>query len=399
MSSGGRILRIDFASAEDFQREYEGNLVNGGVFVETDRDIELRQRVRVEIRLGFCGKRLVLQGEVVHRVTPEMARMGAKVGVAVQFDGPAHHVRAKLEPLRTATGTPAHAPKDPGRRKSPRMEARVPARIDVAGSELAGHTRDLSQTGVLVSVSGEGVAVGDKVRLALTDPASGQSREVDGIVVREVEGAGGVAAVGIEFLPEEGEREEMNRFVERIQSVEHTRRLGGINGEIAELGVENLLQMFASTGNAGTLTLRQGQEEGVIGFEQGMLRFVSLGATSSMKALVRLVGWKDGSFQYHAQLDPVAAPEPPLPFEAALFDAVRLLDESRRVETRRFPPEATPRMTSEMGEDTVTKVEAAVLDLVQAGFTVARIVEFIPEPDPEIYRALENLTDRGAIAF
>jgi len=38
-------------------------------------------------------------------------------------------------------------------------------------------------------------------------------------------------------------------------------------------------------------------------------------------------------------------------------------------------------------------------DLARAGFTVRRIVDFVPEPDSEIYRALESLSDRGAISF
>jgi Tfp pilus assembly protein PilZ len=398
--SAGRALRIAFESPEVFQREYLANLVNGGAFIETEDELPLRERVRVELVLGFCDKRLVLQGEVVHRVTPEMAQMGAPAGVAIQFDGPAHQVRAQLEPLRSASGAEPHRPPDSGRRRAPRTRARVPARIDGVAQEVRGTTRDLSQTGALVSVPGEGVSVGERVRLSLTHPISGESMEVDGIVVREVSGEGGVAAVAVEFAPRESEREGMQRFVEGLQAVEHTRRLGGINGEIAELGVGDLLQMFASTGHAGMLTLRRGPEEGSIGFEKGVLRFVRLGAVTGMKALVRLCGWKDGAFEFHARLDAVEAQEAPLPFEAALFEAMRLLDEMSRIDRRRYPPDATPRV-ARRGADLseLSKTEAAVLDLARAGFAVRRIVEVIPDPDPEIYRAFESLCDRRALEF
>jgi hypothetical protein len=50
-------------------------------------------------------------------------------------------------------------------------------------------------------------------------------------------------------------------------------------------------------------------------------------------------------------------------------------------------------------QEDLSKVEAAVLDLARAGFTVRRIVDFIPEPDSEIYRALGSLSDRSAISF
>ena len=43
------------------------------------------------------------------------------------------------------------------------------------------------------------------------------------------------------------------------------------------------------------------------------------------------------------------------------------------------------------------KLEKAVVDLAQAGFTVQRILDVIPEPDLDIYRALVSLTDAGTL--
>jgi Tfp pilus assembly protein PilZ len=394
------ILRMSFESAEAFQSEYATNLANGGVFIATDEDLQLRQPVRVELVLAFCRKRLTLVGEVVHRMTPEMARMGAPVGVAVQFEGTVQELRKRLEPLRALSGAPQHQPKDSGRRKAPRRKARVAARIDGDAGEVAGHTRDLSRSGVMVSVPGKGVPVGDKVRLALTHPTSGESMEVDGVVVREIETDGAVSGLGIAFEPAAQERGELERFVEGVQSSEHARRLGGISGDIGELGMQNLLPMFTSTARAGTLTLCRGEDEGVIGFDGGLLRFARLGPASGMKALLRLMAWSEGRFEFHAHLDPVEETEAPLPLEAALFDAVRLLDEEKRIDRSRLPADAKPRVTGPGGDaEDLSKVESAVLDLVRAGFTVQRMVDVIPEPDPEIYRALESLSERGAICF
>ena len=44
-------------------------------------------------------------------------------------------------------------------------------------------------------------------------------------------------------------------------------------------------------------------------------------------------------------------------------------------------------------------MESSVLCLARAGLTVGRIVEVIPEPDPEIYCALDLLLDQDIIAF
>ena len=86
--------------------------------------------------------------------------------------------------------------------------------------------------------------------------------------------------------------------------------------------------------------------------------------------------------------------------EATLLDAVRLLDEDERIDHSRLPAAAKPRI-AKVGceEDDLSKVEAAVLDLVRAGFTVQRMVDVIPEPDPAIYRALVTLAECGAISI
>ena len=394
--SPNAFLTVSFESAEAFQSEYTANLVNGGVFVASDELLELRTHVRVDLLLRFCEKQLAFDGEVVHQVTPEMARLGASAGVAVQFDEPAHQVRERLEPLRVASGASAQGPPRSDKRDAPRTVAHVPARVAGADAELAGHTRNLSRSGVLVSVPGQGVPVGEKVQLSLSHPTSGESMDLEGLVVRQIDEDGGGSALGIQFVP----CAETERFVEGIQSTEHMRRLGGISGAIAELGVVNLLQMFAATAPAGTLTLRSGEQEGVIGFEGGLLRFVVLGGVSGRKALTRLVSWNEGSFEFHAHLDAVESLEAPLPLETALLEAAVEQDEFGRSDRRLFPSDATPRVADAgTDHDDLSKVEAAVLDLARAGFTVRRIVDFIPETDSEVYRALESLSDRGALSF
>jgi Tfp pilus assembly protein PilZ len=388
---------VRFESAEAFEREYAANLVHGGVFIPTDEAVEPREPVGVELVLAFSGERLTLAGEVVHQVAPEMAKMGATPGVAVQFDGLAETLRKRFAAL---SASPLQEPAESGNRQAPRVKAHVTAQIDGESGQVAGHTRDLSRSGVLVSVPGEGVPVGETVRLSLTHPTSGESMEVDGRVVRDIQGDGVVSGLGIAFEPDENERADLERFVEGVQSTEHTRRLGGISGEIAEVGIQNLVQMFMSTMPTGTLTLQHGQQEGVIGFEGGMLCFTRLGAASGLKALVRLMTWTEGRFEFHASLDSVQEREPPVPVEAALFDAVRILDEGERIDRSRLPADAKPRIArEEIERDDLSKVEVTVLELVRAGFTVQRMLDVIPEPDPEIYRALLSLSESGAISI
>ena len=43
--------------------------------------------------------------------------------------------------------------------------------------------------------------------------------------------------------------------------------------------------------------------------------------------------------------------------------------------------------------------EQAVLDLALVGMSVARMVEVIPEPEIDVYRALDALQERGILTF
>jgi hypothetical protein len=233
----------------------------------------------------------------------------------------------------------------------------------------------------------------------LEHPQTRERKAIAGRVVRHVQSEGDVSALAVEFTPGDADREGIERFVEDLQSIEHARRLGGISGPIAELGPESLIQMFATTATRGTLVLRCGQEEGIIAFEKGLLRVAQIGSTTGMKALVRMLSWRDGVFEFQSRIDDSLIAGAPFPLEAALLDAVRQMDEGTTVASDRFPLHARlVRTDGDLGaHGEPSKVEAALLDLAGAGFTVQRALEVIPEPDPEIFRGLRSLVDAGLV--
>lgn len=393
----GRVpkLRLSFESAEAFQREYDSNLSNGGVFVQTDGAFALRDAVAVELAFEYAGRSIVLDGEVVHIVPPQMTSIGGTAGVAVQLQMPVQELRDRLGELAAKAASDPHA--DGGVRGARRRSVRVLAEIRSGNRVVPGETRNLSLSGALIGVAdGDSIPVDDAVRVVLTHPTSGESRKISGRVVRLVELSGEVSALAIEFLPEDAREAGTHRFIEDLQNFEHTRRLGGITGPIEPLGPQSLLQMFATTAPSGSLLLRSGQEEGVICFESGLLRLARLGTTTGMKALVRMLSWTDGTFEFHTHIDEREVTEEPFPLEAALLDAVRQIDEVTRVDRGRFPLRARLVRREDGDFDAFgqpSKVEAALLDLAGAGFTVQRALEVIPEPDPEIFRALQALTE------
>jgi len=399
VTGNGRVLEVGYESAEGFTRDYRANLSSGGVFVATQGRFEPREIVVVRLCLAWCGREIDLEGEVVHIVPAELAGVGGLPGVAVQFLASPIDLRDRLAPLCVDIGPPPPPSADEERR-APRKSVRVPARIECERGTIRGRTRNLSHSGVLIGLSEGSIELGETVRVGIRHPSIEEELEVEGTVVRQVKSGGRVSAVAVQFEPSESQRQTVERFVEALQSTEATRRLGGITGPIAELGPQSIVQMFASTARRGTIVLRRGEEEGLICFEGSLMRTVRLGSATGMKALVRMLSWKEGSFEFHGHVEDVEHSDPPFPLEAAVFDAVRQIDEGRR-DGGSFPLQArlVAVHSGEAGsfDGVMSKLEEALLDLAHAGFTVQRALEVIPEPDPEIFRALQSLIDGGMI--
>ena len=396
MSATPKRLHVVFQNAQAFQEEYDSNLSNGGVFVPTDEVFELRQFVEVRLDLAFAGQTLDLEAEIVHVAGSEMVGLGGTAGVAVQFRMGVNELRDRLSQLGQATEGDDRL-REEGPRGAPRKAARVLAKIQHGDLTIVGQTRNLSATGALVDVDGTDLVPGSKVTVVLRHPATDSQMAVDAEVVRQVVTAGDVSAVGISFAPDAADRDEVERFVQELQALEHTRRLGGISGPLDGIGAVGVLQMFSTTAPKGTLVLRRGQEEGVIAFESGLLRVARFGASTGMKALVRLLQWEDGVFEFQSHLEEAEISDAPFPLEAAMLDAVRQIDEGARNDAASFPLQAKLRATG-TARAPESALEASVLDLAQAGFTVQRALEIVPEPDPEVFRAIAALVDAGALA-
>ena len=451
-----RRLRLVFADAEAFAAAYQRDIARGGAFVPSTLPAELRDIVEVELELAFCGKTLVLEAEVVHRLGPEEAGSGA-AGMAVQFLADAPELRRRLEPFLAAGSglgrpaapagsvpsadfaepperlaaeergsAPSHpdaeaeldprqalfdpAPRRlgpeadplcdlPDRRRAARAPAHLPARLEASHVSLRGVTRDLSEAGTLVSTDGNELPVGKTVSLHLRHPESGEEVEVLGRVTRQVEAEGTVAAVAVAFDEEVTSSEHWASFVREAKEAEADRIATGISGVIEELGMANLVQMLGNSSQLGTLTAVHGAEEGVLAFEAGTLRYVRLGNLRGAKALARMLAWTEGRFHFHAHVDALDEEDEPCPLDAAILEAVRRIDEASRDEGEALAPGGTFRIDRELlaGESQLSKTEEAVLDLAAAGFSVRRMLDVIPESDADVRRTLRELLDRGIL--
>jgi hypothetical protein len=411
-----RRLRIHFDRAEDFRLELERNIAKGGIFVPGANGLELRELLELEISLEFLGERHSLEAEVVH--------IAPGVGVALQFRRPAADLRQEFSALlyrvasddawslpedaiplappdAPAQEAPATAEETPPieRRRARRAPARVPALLDGDNARIQGMTRNLSKTGALISADASELPPGKPVRLKLRHPDTGDPVELNARVTRHIRTEGTVAAVSVDFQEGAEQKQDLAELVRAAETAHERRGATGISGRIEELGMPNLVQMLGRSSPHGTLSARSGAEEGVLAFEGGNIRYVRLGATRGIKALGRILQWTQGTFEFHAHVDTLDVEDEPMRLEAALLEATRRIDESVRAGATRLDPKlrfgVDRDALASAGE--LAKVEAAVLDLASAGFTVRRILDVIPEDDAQVSEALLALIERGVL--
>lgn len=442
-------LQVRFESIEALRREFEKNIANRGLFVATDGVFAVRDPVTVEIVLEYVdasNPALALEGEIVHCVPAELAASGATPGVAVQLDATAAALRERFAAL---LGQQPFAAVDADRegerrRASKRGPVRIPVRVMPTMSQPFETTsRDLSGTGILLTMKQDALPLGEIVRVCLWHPSGEPSIEIDGKVVRQIQNKKGrVAAAAIAFDRRQAAEPRTREVVEALREAGHRSQLGGISGSLSDLGLANMLQMFGSSAPQGTLVVEHEGEQGWVAFADGDLLGAELGLLSGQDALVAMLAWGDGHFQFEASVDAgmiESARRRPLP--GAVLAAVCALDEANRDENDRWQdaprddpqgdPQDDPQETQRAFADgratarrdpgalqaspglsatfevdrekaagasgSLDKTEEAVLELLKAGMSIERIYAVIPEPEGQIQSAFEGLLELGVV--
>ncbi len=405
-------MRFDTPAA--LRAEFEKNISNRGIFVATKVEFEIRQSVEVEIVLVYAAApsdRLVLRGEIVHRLAPEMARSGGRAGVAVQFEESVAELRARFEPLLGDEPLPEPDSDLAGerRRSARRAAVRVPVRVRKAkGASFTATTRDLSGTGVLLSIREERLELSEIVRIGLRHPSGEPSIELAGRVVREVKNKRGqVAAVAVAFDRHQAADPGACEVIDALREASHQGRLGGISGSIVDLGLPNMLQMFGSSAREGTLVVEREGEQGWIAFADNQFLAAELGAKSGTCVIDEMLGWTEGRFEFEARVDPALLASPDRKSLAAvLLEAVCARDERARPAARGASPSASISGDAtflvdfeqeEVANASLDKTEQAVLDLARSGMSVARIESIIPEPAERVRAAVAALVEMGVL--
>jgi hypothetical protein len=443
---GTQRLRHAFETPAALAAEFERNISKGGAQLAAQLALKPRSFIDVEFTFKWRPDTLVLAAEVIfcgggrvavqfqksapdlraefapfmasprppNKREPEPANFGDaaleldddfmahELGETRLTQSPDPQAKTVLRIPRAPQPAPQTQPRDPlagisDRRRAGRAVARVPARVQTGGVSLDGRTRDLSETGVLISGDASDLPLGKSVDLELQHPESGERIAVRGRVSRHIEAEGTVAAVGVHFeLPEE-EVGELREFVSDVTRAEAERAKSGITGRIEELGAANLLQMLGQSSPQGTLTAAHGAEEATVAFENGSIRYALLGPLRGTKAIARLLKWETGTFSFHKHVDAISDEPAPIPLQSALLEAARQVDEA----VRSAPLNMRARYRVEASElasaGDLTKLEEAIVDLAGANLTVRRMIDIIPDADARVAESIRALVERGVL--
>lgn len=178
---------------------------------------------------------------------------------------------------------------------------------------------------------------------------------------------------------------------------------GGVEGQLAQLPLADLLQLFHVSRKTGTVEVVRGlgrsrRQVGRVALRAGDVVDASVGTVTGRKALFRLLAWDRGSFAFK----PEAAPGEPtihMPTRALLREGLRQIREWERMAVDLPPLSATvtlkiPRSSLPNVIHPLTQEVLMVLDLCSR---VQDVVDQSTYPDYQVLRTLHTLIQRGMV--
>jgi CheY-like chemotaxis protein len=178
---------------------------------------------------------------------------------------------------------------------------------------------------------------------------------------------------------------------------------GGVEGQLAQLPLADLLQLFHVSRKTGTVEVVHGpgtgrRQTGRVVLRGGEIIAAAVGSVDGEKALFRLLAWERGSFAFKPG---PAAIEPSIqaPTRALLREGLRQIREWQRLAVDLPPLNANvilkiPRSTLPNVIHPLTQEVLVVLDLYSR---VQDVVDKCSYPDYQVLRTLHTLVQRGMV--
>jgi CheY-like chemotaxis protein len=198
--------------------------------------------------------------------------------------------------------------------------------------------------------------------------------------------------------------EGLDEALERDNTVPEIRSEHEVEGNLSQISLLDLLQLFHLTRKTGTVRLlREGGVPGTVLVRDGeVIDATAPGGEGSAihgaKALFRLMGLGEGRFEFLPG-DPGNARRIDAPTRALLLEGARQIDEAARFRQQLPSPEFRVRLAKPLEQlpPAAHPLTREVLQAAEGASTVQEIVDRVPFPDYQVLRTLHALLLRGVV--
>lgn len=175
-----------------------------------------------------------------------------------------------------------------------------------------------------------------------------------------------------------------------------------MTGNIEEIPLPDLLQLFSTSKRTGVLTIKGPQGNGEIYLKKGQIYFATIDDSydlSPLKAAYRILTWEKGNFELDSSESKTVLEEITESTEGLLMEGMRLLDEFRRIEPD-LPPRKAPLQIARPLTAPLSALKPAELDVFQVvlnGGTTQMVMDRSKSSDYEAGEILINLIKRDYV--
>jgi CheY-like chemotaxis protein len=177
-----------------------------------------------------------------------------------------------------------------------------------------------------------------------------------------------------------------------------------VEGNLAQLSLLDLLQLFHLTKKSGTVrVVPDHSPAGTILVRDGEIIDASVptpegAAVEGAKALFRLMSFREGRFEFLPE-DPGATRRIDVPTRSLLLEGVRQIDETARLRQQLPTPDLRLRLARPLGRlpPAAHPLTQDVLRATDAYSVVQKIVDHVAFPDYQVLRTLRALLQRGIV--
>jgi hypothetical protein len=396
-------LTLSYESPRAASEAFAGELGRGAVFIP-DPDLgevpPPGSKARLVLQFLFSGGSLAVEGEIVTALPDGIREAGGVPGVAVALSESGPDLRRRIEAETGLQLPDAESPPRHSLSADPRFAARTPVTLELEGRRFTAETLDISHNGLLALLPGIDLSEGSSLRIRVEHPRGSAPLEIEGRVVNAARCEHGVMAHGIQFQYPLERYDEVGAFVEALSGHEHARNLATIAGSLRDNPLEAVIETFSSASPTGTLRLNRGAEDGRIVYRDDTIVSVTCGLVSGAKALGRMFGWRNASFEFEPEAEVLDVADAPLPLTSVVLAASVERDEMARLDL------------GSVGEDTVFEVDATqaralesslddlgreLVGNVELGFPVGALLDILPISDARIYQKLAELIEAGIV--